>query len=199
MGARPHPRTRAPLRAAAQGRERNDDRNPQPSWQPQPQTANRKAAHNRHRNRRSPGKDEDTSSSRRGSTELGPWFVREVDARLNERKVEVQIGLSLKKRLACPECGTVCGRYDTRTRSWRHLGTMQYRTVLTADLPRVRCQEHGVRQVNVPWAEPGLIVSNHRYLNISDRVLCTPHRVSNKVDGARWRRSSAQRDLLMHN
>ena len=84
-----------------------------------------------------------------------PWFVREVDARLDSKEVEIHIGLSPKKRLACPECGAICGRYDSRTRSWRHLDTMQYRTVLTADVPRVRCKEHGVKQVKVPWAEPG--------------------------------------------
>lgn len=55
----------------------------------------------------------------------------------------------------CPECGETCGRYDTRTRTWRHLDTMQYRTLLTADVPRVKCSEHGVKQVKVPWAEPG--------------------------------------------
>jgi len=55
----------------------------------------------------------------------------------------------------CPECGKACRRYDTRTRTWRHLDTMQYRTLLTADVPRVECTEHGVKQVQVPWALPG--------------------------------------------
>jgi len=32
---------------------------------------------------------------------------------------------------------------------------MQYRTVLIAQVPRVRCDEHGVRQVAVSWAEEG--------------------------------------------
>ena len=84
-----------------------------------------------------------------------PWFVQAVDARLGEGEVEVRIELTPKARLACPECGAICGRYDKRTRSWRHLDTMQYRTVLTADVPRVTCKEHGVKQIVVPWAEPG--------------------------------------------
>ena len=84
-----------------------------------------------------------------------PWSVRDVDARLEAGEAEVRIGLAPKCRLACPECGVTCGKYDTRTRSWRHLDTMQYRTVLTADVPRVQCKEHGVKQVVVPWAEPG--------------------------------------------
>ena len=30
---------------------------------------------------------------------------------------------------------------------------MQYRTLVRAEVPRVRCPEHGVQQVRVPWAE----------------------------------------------
>ena len=84
-----------------------------------------------------------------------PWFVRDVDARLEKSEVEVHIGFEPDARLECPECGATCGRYDSRTRSWRHLDTMQYRTVLTADVPRVNCKTHGVKQVRVPWAESG--------------------------------------------
>ena len=29
---------------------------------------------------------------------------------------------------------------------------MQYRTLVRAGVPRVRCAEHGVQQVRVPWA-----------------------------------------------
>ena len=40
-------------------------------------------------------------------------------------------------------------------RSWRHLPTCQYRTILTAEVPRVRCSEHGVHTIGVPWSDPG--------------------------------------------
>ena len=46
-----------------------------------------------------------------------------------------------------------CARYDRRRRTWRHLDTMQYRTLVWAEVPRVRCAEHGVQQVRVPWAD----------------------------------------------
>jgi transposase len=32
---------------------------------------------------------------------------------------------------------------------------MQYRTLLIAEVPRVNCEQHGVRPVSVPWAEVG--------------------------------------------
>jgi transposase len=84
-----------------------------------------------------------------------PWYVRDVDPRLEAREVEIFISLDERAELACPVCGAVCGRYDARTRKWRHLDTMQYKTLLTAEVPRVKCAEHGVKQLKVPWAEPG--------------------------------------------
>ena len=44
--------------------------------------------------------------------------------------------------------------YDSRRRRWRHLDTCQYKTILEADVPRVKCPEHGVVTTTVPWAEP---------------------------------------------
>jgi transposase len=83
-----------------------------------------------------------------------PWSVRDVDVRLEDGEVEVFIEHDAKKA-TCPMCGAKCSGYDTKVRSWRHLDTMQFRTILTADVPRVDCEEHGVRQIEVPWAEPG--------------------------------------------
>lgn len=36
----------------------------------------------------------------------------------------------------------------------RHLDSCQFQTSLHARIPRVRCDEHGVRQPRVPWAAP---------------------------------------------
>jgi transposase len=56
---------------------------------------------------------------------------------------------------SCPKCGQPCPGYDTRRRSWRHLDTCQFKTIVDADVPRVECPTHGVVQIEVPWAEPG--------------------------------------------
>lgn len=81
-----------------------------------------------------------------------PWRVTDVE--LRDEEVEVLIEHS-GKDLRCPKCGAACGRHDQRRRSWRHLDTCQLKTILTAQIPRVRCSEHGVCQIDVPWAEAG--------------------------------------------
>ena len=83
-----------------------------------------------------------------------PWRVMSVDLRLAKGEVEVMVERDAAGT-ECPECGRTCPGYDTRRRQWRHLDTCQYRTILTADVPRVECQEHGVKQIDVPWAAAG--------------------------------------------
>ena len=81
-----------------------------------------------------------------------PWEVSEVEVDLPGTGVTVHIHHS-GADLACPQCGAACSGYDTRERKWRHLDTCQYKTWLIAQVPRVRCPEHGVHQLPVPWAE----------------------------------------------
>jgi transposase len=83
-----------------------------------------------------------------------PWRVVRVDVRAVADEIEVYIEHD-GSPLECSVCGSPAPRYDGRGRSWRHLDTCQYKTLLTATVPRVNCSEHGVRQVSVPWSEPG--------------------------------------------
>jgi len=83
-----------------------------------------------------------------------PWKVTGVQVSIADDEVEVTVEHGGGK-LACPKCGKACSGYDKRQRRWRHLDTMQLKTLLVADVPRVECSEHGVVTVGVPWAEPG--------------------------------------------
>jgi transposase len=84
-----------------------------------------------------------------------PWRVVEVKLDVKAQQVDVWVEHRGGTKFACPECGIACGVYDhTEERSWRHLDSCQFKTMLHARTPRVRCDEHGVKQVRVPWAEP---------------------------------------------
>jgi transposase len=81
-----------------------------------------------------------------------PWQVELVELKLESGQVLIRVEGS-SAALVCPECGERCPAYDSDERRWRHLDTCQYRTILIAKVPRVRCEKHGVRQVRVPWSE----------------------------------------------
>jgi len=84
-----------------------------------------------------------------------PWKVTDVELEPDQEEVTVHIEYSPSAALMCPNCDHPCQGYDVRPRRWRHLDTCQYRTVLAAKVPRVKCPDHGVHQIDVPWSEPG--------------------------------------------
>lgn len=84
-----------------------------------------------------------------------PWFVEDVELRVEAEEVQVHLKHEEGAAWACPECGRACPIHDHQgPRTWRHLDTCQFRTVLSAEVPRTNCPEHGVRLVRLPWAEP---------------------------------------------
>jgi transposase len=59
-----------------------------------------------------------------------------------------------ERLVLCHDCGKGYGIDDHRgERQWRHLDTMQFQTILHCRIPRVKCTDHGVKSIEVPWAE----------------------------------------------
>ena len=82
-----------------------------------------------------------------------PWEILEDQYDEKEKVRRVTVTCTDASSLACPECNQVRPFYDLHTpRSWRHLDTCKYRTELIARIPRVKCAEHGILTVQVPWA-----------------------------------------------
>jgi len=82
-----------------------------------------------------------------------PWFVEAVELDENTDTVNVFIEVDRTHELKCPICEKSSPRYDARSRTWRHLDSCQFKTLVHASIPRVHCAEHGVLQIDVPWAE----------------------------------------------
>ena len=84
-----------------------------------------------------------------------PWEVKNVELKLGEKKVEIELGWQWGASAKCPECGRECSIHDCAPeRTWRHLDTMQFTTLIRARAPRSDCPEHGVKTMAVPWAAP---------------------------------------------
>ncbi len=81
-----------------------------------------------------------------------PWTVQSVTLKKAEGSIEVEVACA-ETLWGCPTCGKRMHAHGSERRRWRHLDSCQYRTILVADVPRVKCGEHGTQMVQVPWAE----------------------------------------------
>ena len=80
------------------------------------------------------------------------WQVKSVDLSMESKRVVISLE-HRGGRLTCPDCGVSCTRADTAPeRTWRHLDTMQFETILQARTPRCACEKCGVKTIDVPWA-----------------------------------------------
>ena len=85
-----------------------------------------------------------------------PWVVNKVEFSADQHQLDLWLDFPAGSHFACPECGKSCGAYDTEERIWRHLNFFEHKTLLHARQPRIRCSDHGIRTVEVPWARPGV-------------------------------------------
>ncbi len=84
-----------------------------------------------------------------------PWTVSRVNLDVKAQRVDVWAEHTEDAAWTCPQCTKKLPLYDhAEERTWRHLDSCQFQTHLHARIPRVECEEHGVVQVMVPWAEP---------------------------------------------
>jgi transposase len=85
-----------------------------------------------------------------------PWRLEAVELDEDEGRLDLHIDFVPGGSFPCPVCGREdCKAYDPTPKEWRHLNLFQHEAYLHAPVPRVRCPEHGVKQVGVPWARPG--------------------------------------------
>ncbi len=94
---------------------------------------------------------QNTSSVEKSLGLQAPWEILEDTYDDQAQRRTVTLACTDTSSLTCPTCGKVGPFYDLRTgRQWRHLDTCTYQTILVA---RVQCLEHGVKTVQVSWAD----------------------------------------------
>jgi transposase len=108
-----------------------------------------------------------------------PWHVARVELKTDEKRVDLWLEHE-PTRWPCPECGELLAGFDhAEERTWRHLDTCQFQTHLHAEIPRLLCPTHGVKQVRVPWAE-----RRSRFTLLMERLLIDLIRQCSTVKGA---------------
>jgi transposase len=116
------------------------------------------------------------------------WGIADVKIDFEKLEVHILIEHKNKKRGKCPECGNNYNIYDIRDeRNWRHLDTMQFKTILHCKIPRVNCPEHGIKTVKTDWAE-----KYSRYTAMFEKwaiqllIACKNHTQAEKLLGLSW-------------
>ena len=89
------------------------------------------------------------------------WIVKSVETDLSEQEICIEISCILDHFLD-DETGEICKFYDRApVRSWRHLDTMQYKTFIKCQLPRINNSNGKVKTVQPNWASG---YERHTYL-----------------------------------
>ena len=83
------------------------------------------------------------------------WSVKQCSFEGAPPELLLKLDFKAGHRFGCPECGANSPTHDTVVKRWRHLDFFQCRCELEARVPRVDCQEHGVRLIDVPWGRAG--------------------------------------------
>ena len=85
-----------------------------------------------------------------------PWLVTDQQLTIGKQPSELrlEVGADRGALYPCPKCETLCKAHDFREFTWRHLNFFQHHCQIRARVPRVKCPEHGIHRVNVPWARP---------------------------------------------
>ena len=85
-----------------------------------------------------------------------PWEVVDINFSKDEGRLDLKLDFHKGATFPCPSCEEGrCSVHDTKERTWRHLNFFQYEAYLHARVPRVKCKNCGIKQVEVPWARPG--------------------------------------------
>lgn len=86
-----------------------------------------------------------------------PWKLldQHLDTGKQPHELHLTVGNDRGARYACPVCGASCAAHDFQEKTWRHLNFFQHHCYIHASVPRVKCPEHGVKLVEVPWARKG--------------------------------------------
>ena len=85
-----------------------------------------------------------------------PWKLLDqyLDIEATPNELQLRVGTERGTEFQCPKCAELCSAHDYQQKKWRHLNFFQHHCYITSKVPRVKCAEHGVHLIDVPWARP---------------------------------------------
>src|SRR6202008_2873412 len=84
---------------------------------------------------------------------VAPWKVVDVYMDVTAKKVEVKVDCGSAQMWLDPQSGKRLHVHGYEQRRWRHLPTMQFETIIVAQVPRLKYPDGHTKLVKVPWAD----------------------------------------------
>ena len=123
------------------------------------------------------------------------WLVTKVDFMPEAKLVDIRIEYCGSK-LDCPECKKRCPQADMAPeRTWRHLDTMQFTTMIHAAVPRSKCSTCGVLTIPIPWAgKHSRFTLLFEYMAVEVIKACSSVSAASKLLGLDWQATQSIMD-----
>ena len=101
---------------------------------------------------------------------------------------EIHVGIVSRRWVPrCGGCGRIARRvHDRKKRVWRHLAILATRTLIEADLRRVRCRRCGVRTEVVGWARTGSLFTRDFEDQVAGLTRVTDKTTVNRLFEISW-------------
>jgi len=91
-----------------------------------------------------------------------PWYVKGLQFNESDttgkKELHIEVEFQRGSKFPCSVDGcsyTGLSVHDTREKVWRHMNFFEHRCYIHARVPRVKCPDHSIHLVNVPWAREG--------------------------------------------
>jgi len=82
-----------------------------------------------------------------------PWKIVNVELDMEAKRVVIRAEVNPKTKWGHPETKLAASLHKWTERTWRHLDTCQFETLITANVPSVKHQDGSIEEIAVPWAE----------------------------------------------
>lgn len=82
-----------------------------------------------------------------------PWKIVNVELNMEAKRVVIRAEVDRTTQWGHPETKQPASLHKWTERTWRHLDTCQFETVIEANVPSVKHRDGSIEEIAVPWAD----------------------------------------------
>jgi transposase len=82
-------------------------------------------------------------------------YIKQATIDKNIKEVHIVLDFNQATKFKCPICSSEnTTLHDRSEKTWRYMSMFQYPTYIHFAVPRVKCINCGVHEIETPWAQP---------------------------------------------